>query len=77
MYFATAQLHPTIEQLSVITNPRFLGMEKPIHLLRVSRRDLTKVIGVVELRDIGSVRQFGVVSGRSEIKLANSHCSSI
>lgn len=34
-------------------------------------------MGVAELRDVGSVRQFGVVGGRSEVKLANTNSSSV
>jgi hypothetical protein len=70
------RLRPTIKPLSVI----FLSLwvqKKPIHLLGVSGCDLTKVLGVAELRDVGSVRQFGVVSSRSEIKLAKGNSSSV
>jgi hypothetical protein len=72
-----AQLHPTIKQLSVIVDPKPLGTEKSIHLLRVSGCDLAKVLGIAELRDVGRVRQFAIVSGRTEVELAKGNSSSV
>lgn len=66
-----------MKQLSVIAVSKPLGTGELIHLLGVTRRDLTKVLGVAELREVGRVRQFAVVSGSTEVKLAKGNSSGV